>query len=433
MLKVYKLRNLESHNCERWSNSRLYVELKSALVIYLFATHAHAKKLKTKVDRGSTTNYLNTVINDYKKWQSRFVHIRGREEIEEIDLYAKEMTDDDPESCKPVREGKIADIRREIPEHQMIILGAPGMGKSTTLQYLAYLDAQDILAKKTSEIRCPIFIELKLLAETDSIMQKITDKLGIEESYVIEHLKGGKVSLFLDGLNEIEKSIKQRTIIEIKKIIAQLPQLYMIISSRPQEYEHRYFDDTGGRRKIPVFMLQQMKQDQISDFIEKNCGSKSAKMALRDEFSRNQNWYDLVSTPLILYMLIQIVQSNRNKLPDNKATIIKEFIRNIYIREKKEKDATFDYETLHILLCHLGFETRTLADTNAALDRDEFILPILEERKKSYGLTVNLLDVLDKAVDLNILSKDENQYSFVHEVYQEYYAAEELIKRRYVV
>jgi len=48
----------------------------------------------------------------------------------------------------------------------------------------------------------------------------------------------------------------------------------------------------------------------------------------------------------------------------------------------------------------------------------------LTERKNQLGLNINLLDFLKKAIDLNILVNDENQYSFTHELYQEYYAAE---------
>jgi len=65
----------------------------------------------------------------------------------------------------------------------------------------------------------------------------------------------------------------------------------------------------------------------------------------------------------------------------------------------------------HLLLCYLGFQTRDLTGSNSGLDRDEFIIPLLEQRKEQLGTPVNLLDFLKKAVDLNILVNDNNQFS----------------------
>ncbi|MBL0020414.1 MAG: hypothetical protein IPP17_29255 [Bacteroidetes bacterium] len=123
-------------------------------------------------------------------------------------------------------------------------------------------------------------------------------------------------------------------------------------------------------------------------------------------------------------MLIAVV-SKDGKIPNEKGKIIRAFMLSLYDREQR-LILDFDKELFHLLLCYLGYQTRALTGSNSGLDRDEYILPLLEQRKAQLGLQINLLEFIKKAIDLNILVRDENQYSFSHELYQEYYAAEYL-------
>ncbi|MBK6642423.1 MAG: hypothetical protein IPG39_14955 [Bacteroidetes bacterium] len=86
-------------------------------------------------------------------------------------------------------------------------------------------------------------------------------------------------------------------------------------------------------------------------------------------------------------------------------------MHSLYLREQKQI-IDFDVELFHLLLCYLGFQTRDLTGSNSGLDRDEYIIPILEQRKEQLGVPINLLDFLRKAIDLNILVNDNNQVQF---------------------
>lgn len=425
LIKAYQLRNLESHNCTDWNNAKLYDELRSILVMYLFATHKHFRALKLAVEPNDLTDYLQKQTQLFKIWQSRFVHIEGREEFAEVELYAKEAfvdTDDDAneedfEDIKVAREGKIDELRKKITEKQMVILGDVGMGKSTTLQYLHFKDAQSALQNKNLSI--PIYFELKNLIDKDNLVQKIIDRIGKDQDFTIEMLKKGKFSICLDGLNEIEKNIKVKVFTQIKNLLADYPNNFYLITSRPQGY-NREFDDVLQYRNIPVFVLQKMQNNQILEFLEKN--GKKVKDYIQAEIDANDQLRKIVQTPLMLLMLIAVVEKE-GKIPSEKGKILRAFIHSLYDREQKQI-IDFDKDTFHLLLCYLGYQTRDLSGSNSGLDREEYILPILEERKKQLGLSINLLDFLRKALDLNILVNDDNQYSFTHELYQEYYAAE---------
>lgn len=426
LIKAYQLRNLESHNCTDWNNAKLYDELCSVLVMYLFATHTHFRALKLAVEPNDLTDYLQKQTQLFKVWQSRFVHIEGKEEFSEVELYAKEVFEDTDETnevdenfedIKVAREDKINELRKKITEKQMVILGEVGMGKSTTLQYLHFKDAQSALQNKNLPI--PIYFELKNLTDKDNLLQKIIDRIGKDQDFTIEMLKKGGFSICLDGLNEIEKNINAKVFTQIKNLISDYPNNFYLITSRPQGY-NREFDDVLQNRNIPVFVLQKMQNKQITEFLEKN--GKKVKDYIQAEIDANDRLRKIVQTPLMLLMLIAVVEKD-GKIPTHKALMLAKFMFSLYDREQKQI-IDFDKDTFHLLLCYLGYQTRDLTGSNSGLDREEYILPILEERKKQLGLSINILDFLRKALDLNILVNDDNQYSFTHELYQEYYAAE---------
>ena len=428
LINTYNLRNLESHNCKDWTHSKLYDSLKSIFIIYIYSTYKHFKKLKQTVEPFDITEYLKKEIEKVKTWQNRFVSIEGKEEFDEINLYAKEILEEASENSdgdeeanvnNPPREGIIYDLRNSIEENQMVILGDVGMGKTTTLQYLHFKDAQDSLKDLSSPI--PIYYELKNLTIRDNLFQKLNEIIGIDIDIFEDLLRKGRFNICLDGLNEIEKTIKKNVFLQIKALINDYPSNKFLITSRPQHY-NREFDDEFQNRKLPVFILQKMNDSQIEEFLIKN-GNKIKDYVLK-EIRENNRLKKIIQTPLMLTMLISVVLKE-GKIPGEKGKIIRSFMFSLYEREQRQT-IDFNKDIFHLLLCYLGFQTRELTGSNAGLDRDEYILPLLEQRKIQLGINTNLLDFLTKANELHILVNYNTQYSFSHELYQEYYAAEYL-------
>ncbi|QXP62752.1 NACHT domain-containing NTPase [Polaribacter sp. HaHaR_3_91] len=420
LIKAYNLRNLEGHNCTEWTNAKLYDELRSVLVIYLYATYKYQRELKIAINPFDVSNYLRKEIQRIKVLQSRFVHIDGKEEIDGINLYAKELLEDDEidkDESQNIREGTIDSLRKSIKEKKMIILGDVGMGKSTTLLFLHLQDAQSAIVDSNKNI--PIYLELKNLTDKDDLFEKLKSKLNIDKDVAETLFEKGRINLFLDGLNEIEKKIKVSIFNQINNLIENYPDNFYLITSRPQHY-NREFDSDLVNRKIPVFTLQKMVDSQIEEFLTKN--GKKVKDYILNEINNNNRLKRIVRNPLMLTMLIGVVLKD-GKIPNEKGKIIRAFMFSLYDREQKQI-FDFDIDLFHLLLCYLGFQTRDLTGSNSSLERDEYIIPILQERKKELGLEINLLRFLRKAIDLNILVNDSNQFSFSHELFQEYYAAE---------
>jgi hypothetical protein len=420
----YDLRNDESHQCENWSISEIWEKLKSVFVIYIYATYKHQNALKIAVIPFDVSNYLNSEVQRVKFLQSRFVHIEGKETFTEVDLYARELIEfdeDESEEEPEVREDTIDNLRKTIKERKMILLGDVGMGKSTTLLFLHLQDAQAAILDNQKNI--PVYLELKNLTEKDTIIEKIKSKLKLDSAIFNEQLTKGRLNIFLDGLNEIEKNIKVSVFNQINNLLEEYPNNFFLFSGRPQHYNQE-FDNIILKRKIPIFTLQKMRDKQIDDFLTKN--GKTVKDDLLKDINANERLKRIIQTPLMLTMLIAVVLKE-GKIPNEKGKIIRAFMYSLYQREQKQI-IDFDIELFHLLLCYLGFQTRDLTGSNSGLNRDEFIIPLLEHRKDQLGVSINLLDFLRKAIDLDILINDNNQYSFSHELYQEYYAAEFLMQ-----
>lgn len=401
LLRVYRFRNTTSHECKTFGEARLFILLQSSLIIYLYAIDLHFSKFNKVFF--SPNKYLDIVKNDFKKWQKRFVSIEGKEVPQEIALFAIETPWKKDLNENNKRQGEVAELKKKLiasGEHQMIIVGEAGIGKTTTMQYLSYKDCESG--------GLPVYVELKLLTAHDTLIDVIKRKLK-EASLTFESIiRSPKTCVYLDGLNEILPAIKDSIYREIVGLIKAYPQAFFLISTRSQDYN-------GELGQIPVFALQKMNKNKIEEFLLKNTDSNTVRDIIRREIEKNENWLRILGTPLILYMLIQVV-TMEGDVPDDENKIILRFIRNLYLREKA-KDFSFNDNWFHSIICHIAFESiDKVGDTNSGFT----FLSIKKLLEKAINIDdKSLMSALQKGVELNILVQDGLLYSFSHQTYQE--------------
>ena len=140
-----------------------------------------------------------------------------------------------------------------------------------------------------------------------------------------------------------------------------------------------------------------MDSARIHEFLKKNTDSVKVRELIRDAITTNQNWLRILGTPLILYMLIQIVSMDE-VLPDDENKIILQFIRNIYRRERT-KDFSFDDVWFHSIICHIAFESiDKVGDTNSGFS---FVSVKRLLDGKIQVDDKSLMGALEKGVELN--------------------------------
>ncbi len=425
--KVYRFRNDESHNAPILSNKEFGDTVQSILVLFIYATHLHKIKLKSILENliidpvPTFHSYCDLVILEFRERFSRFVHLSSKEDVTLSGSYVSEyLLKQEPDKEISVREGSVRDLRKNrVPEKRMMLWADAGLGKSTTLEYLAYIDAQE--RKKNLNANVPVLIPLGLLTDPDvTIKSFIATKLSIENKLLEQLLENGKINLFFDGINEIPKdtanSLKSVRVKEIDALLRNSKNTFIIISNRPQ--------DVNLFENIPVFFIQKMNDQQITEFIQKyTIGSKDVARVITAKLGSDVRIKDVVRSPLMLSRLIEIVKSE-GLIPENEGMIIDKFIKSLYKREKVEKkDVYFNDEIIHKLLSSLASFSLDLHGTNAGLTRNQ-VLNHFMKVKSDYGFDVDTMYSLDIACALNILEVRENVYLFVHQSYQDYYVAE---------
>ena len=426
LLKSYQLRNIESHTYESWGRRAIFENIDCVIITCLNAIDKNIASIRNSIKTETIKNtidvdkYLKDLIEQFKTKMSRFIHIRGEENFSVLGSYVVESQDDNSEARR--RSGTVESLRDyDVPEKRMMIWGEAGMGKSTTLEYLSYIDAKKRLRDINTNI--PVLVLLGVLTDMNySIKQFICDKLDVSIDVCEMLLIEGKINLFIDGLNEIPNdagsTLKTIRLREIKSLIEKYPKTFIIITNRPQ--------DSRDFSKVPIFNLIKLSVDEINDFIEKNVDEKEVKDLLHDAIDGNERFVQIINTPLIISRLIEIVRFKR-KIPQSEGEIISEFLDCLFTREKEEKqDARLDIKKITYILRRIAYESLERKETNSGMKESE-ILSYCKKSMDEYSFRYDALYAIDMATQLGILEKKEDMYVFSHQAYQDhYYALEEL-------
>ena len=225
--------------------------------------------------------YLEKVKNNFRTRIGRFVHLEGQEEITLLNSYAVELIPDLNDEYDEIiaRRGTIEDLRyRQVAEQRMMLWGDAGMGKSTTLEYFAYKDADRKL--KEPDAPLPVYLPLGLLTDGNlTLKQIIWKRIGVDEAEGEVMLVDGNINLFLDGVNEIPKDMNSALINtrirEIQNLIDEYRNTFIMVSNR-QQTENIFHN-------IPVFIMQKMDESQIEVFIQRNAGNPVLVSMILDE------------------------------------------------------------------------------------------------------------------------------------------------------
>ena len=430
LIKVFILRNLESHNCELWSSRELESNIATELIVYMEAINRSKDRIGEKLAdiKNDFSEYIQNEISCFEIWASRFVATNTVEDFSVFESYAienissnnEEREEDNEEDEKIIKEraGTVDFIRKnKLPEKRMMLWGEAGLGKSTTLQYLTYLDAKTYKEDITREI--PVYIPLGMLINHNETLESyIFNKLeiGVEEGRTL--LETGRLNLFLDGVNEIPEDktsdILSNRIKEIQLLIDSYPKTLIIISNRPEKYNQF--------KNIPVFRLQPMDYEKIMNFLDRNTRSGEVRTLIKEKIRTNTRLFNIICTPLMTTRLISIVQEFK-KVPESEGMIIKNFLDALYKRERVEKqDAKFDGEKINYLLTNLALYGFKKNGTNSGITKYEVLKcfsSCLEEFHFEYD-TVYAVEILIKMGVLNCDSTGEI-IVFSHQAYQDYY------------
>ncbi len=134
---------------------------------------------------------------------------------------------------------KIVDLFNDLGQGgTLLILGEPGAGKTISLLELA----RDLLDQTENVEKYPIPVVFNLSswknqALEDWLMQELREKYQIGKKYSKEFIKYEKLTLLLDGLDEVPSILRNNCVIAINSFTQKLGSTKVVVCSRSQDYK----------------------------------------------------------------------------------------------------------------------------------------------------------------------------------------------------
>ncbi len=385
-----------------------------------------------------------------------------RESGEEIEILSKEELERERQRYFNQQSRSIWEIigdptaeQQKRPIQHKVILGDPGSGKSSLLQYLALTWAQ----RPTSELSLyplPLLIELRLYGRDKqegkcdgllSFIHKGNVTCRLNEHQLHEKLKESSAIALFDGIDEIfDPGLREEVVRDIHRFSNDYPGVQIIVTSRWLGYKGQTLRDAGFRH----FMLQELEAGQIQDFIWRwhnltfRDTDQEDKTRKRDRLNRaiqnSKAIRELAGNPLLLTMMAIL---NRNQeLPRDRPELYNQASRLLLHQWDVERTLeylpdlkTIDYGDKQAMLRSVaGFmqssEKGLAGNVIGKEDLEKIIADHLAKMQVSSPLMAarSLIEQL-RTRNFILCYLGADSYGFVHRTFLEYFCASEFVWR----
>jgi hypothetical protein len=362
-----------------------------------------------------------------------------------------------------------------------VLVGGPGQGKSTVLQYICqfhrarrlgetdYSAGQSELLRAASTARFPIRVDLRKYAQwaaiepsPDSGKKKRSDQKpesegdwrSLEEYIVLEirrHIGAHQfknrdlavliatepVLLALDGLDEVASlTVRARVTEEIARVRARLnadaANLVILVATRPGSS----LQPLTGTGAFPVLHLQKLTQglrlQYLQRWVEVSGLSTESAERLQSTFMDNQHVphiNELASYPMQLAILLHLLH-RRQLLPQQRTELYAEYLKTFLDREQTEDKEPLLAEQRRVVEsthAYLGWYLQTKAEqgqSSGSITRAD-LRQLLRQHLAGQADELTLAEELYSAITTRVLCLVERDDAFEFEVQslREYFAA----------
>ncbi len=348
-----------------------------------------------------------------------------------------------------IRQERIPGLKAIELYTKLMVLGKPGAGKTTFLQYLAIQCNQGNLISD----RIPIFIRLKNFAEDAldeahfSLLNYITqefERCGICQQKVETLLNQGRVILLLDGLDEVPEAASDEVIKQIRKLSENYYKNSLIITCRLAAQEYRF----QGFTEVEI---ADFNSEQIEKFVKKwfvtvarnspESGLKKASFFLEQmALPENQPIQELAATPVLLNLTCLVFHALAN-FPTKRSDLYKQGLDLLLIRWDESRGIKRDeiyrdlslHHKLQLLsqLAIITFEQGEYFFEENTINQliSNYLQAIKDTPLDSSTIELNSAAVL-KSIEAQhglLVERARRIYSFSHLTFQEYFTARAIV------
>lgn len=325
----------------------------------------------------------------------------------------------------------------------LMVLGAPGCGKSTFLRKMG-LEALKGSRGGFKRHRCiPVLLELKRFTDPKVEIKKLIatefQVCGFPNSdrFTQKALEQGKLLILLDGLDEVPVANRDAVIETIQDFVDQHDKNRYITSCRIAAYRHNF-------RRFTDVTIAEFNDDQIKQFISNWFQSEADQQSGTAERcwqilqqSENTAAKELAHTPLLLTFLC-LVYDRSQTFSNNRSTLYRKALR-ILLEEWAAEKRIMHQEIYQGLNTELeeGLLSEIAAGSFAA---DRLFLSqaeLVDQIKTFLASNLNAPKHLSGEAVLNaiavqqgiLVERAEDVYSFSHLTLQEYLTARYIVDR----
>ena len=403
-----------------WSD-QLEAELDGQKLIF------HPGAVQQLRQRGDLHSYLLalTVHQDYQIWATKFVPLAGQMDVRQV-VDGLHMPVAFSEFRRPAaKEGMQAqpttvpldDITDALEKHAtFVILGEPGSGKTTTLQKIAFEKARAWLEGEQAKI--PLFVRLSQQREKDPYDFLQTAWQRRVGGDFAEALAQGQVLALVDGINEIARQERDQRLKDWRLFARNCTGLNQIVfTGRSRDYK--------GQLNVPRVVIEPLDDARIADYLERN-GAQGLMSLLHEPQS---HLHEMAQNPFNLALLAFAYKSNQREMA-NRGFLLAWFVGELFNREERLAHDDWLPRRVQVqALSRLAYAMQADGETVYPLQDAQKVLP------KSLSFMGAEIDI--PAADLLRFGRaativDPGTFPdvrFYHHLLQEYFAAEELLRR----
>lgn len=326
---------------------------------------------------------------------------------------------------------------------QTVILGDPGAGKSSLLQYIALIWAERPL-RDLSLYPIPLLLELRTYAR-DKATGKCKDILSfihggnitcrLNQQQLHEKLKSGQAIALFDGIDEIfDPELRREVVTDIHRFSNDYALVQVVITSRWLGYKAQRLRDAGFRH----FMLQDLEIEQIQEFIERwhelTFTDEADKLRKKERLLRaigeSKSIRELAGNPLLLTMMAIL---NRNQeLPRDRPELYNQASRVLLhqwdveralIEDARLDPKTIDYRDKQAMLRKVAYRMQSsekglAGNLISAADLEAILTDYLKTIEVEQARTVARLFINQLRTRNFILCfLGADSYAFVHRIF----------------
>lgn len=334
-------------------------------------------------------------------------------------------------------------------EQHIIVLGAPGAGKTTSMKKLC----SNLLSSDTDDAcnqRFPILIRFRDLnsAKSDKpIFAYLSDLFNIEllidpkeltnthvqpdvwrHDVLLSMLDELRPLVILDGFDELStQSQKDISLQEIRELTRKLSKAKIIVTCRTGEFNYNI-------DRTKTFEIASLSEEQIFAFANKWILDSEKALAFVNDI-RKSPFSDTTIKPLSLAHLCAIYERT-GSIPDRPKTVYKKVV-NLLLDEWDEQRSVkrisrysqFECDRKAEFLNQLSFYLTT--ESRASVFSQQLLIEAYLAICSNFGLPENQCKIVANEIESHtglILQTGYLQYEFAHKSLQEYLTAEYLVK-----